>query len=120
MNPERIKDVRQIIRDTNQRITDERGIEEFIEFPLRAAIRIFIAKRIQTYWSTANPKYEVAAIIIDSTALSPTNIATAWSLYGYSGQKNERVEITYPITPETPVIDVEQYFVNAANTFSAQ
>ncbi|MCX6730997.1 MAG: hypothetical protein NTZ55_04055, partial [Candidatus Roizmanbacteria bacterium] len=106
------------IPDTrNTRIAD---IEALIELPLVNAVKKKKKKGIRTYWSTANAREHFAAICIEPRYLSETNIAFARANLGFQGREEENVMLQRPITPSTPIEEVDHYFVGLANQFADQ
>lgn len=116
----KIKDVPRIFDIPDQSFETDEDVDHCVELPLRQAVKILHKKKIRTYWSTANEEDEMAMIFIEPQHLSKTNKAFAMKTLGYKGERGERVLIELPITPETPVAEVEQYFVEIAKQFADQ
>lgn len=104
-------DVPQIWEETGHSLTRPGAIEEFIEEPLRAAMRIFMSRGIVTYYSSANQLDLEASIVIPLAGLSPVNLALARQKGWANEGEGFAAVIHYPVSPFTPVSVVEAYFV---------
>lgn len=120
----KIKDVPRIFDISDQSFNTDEDVDRCVDLPLRQAVKILFRKNIITCWSTANVEdgrvNGMAMIFIESQCLSGTNKALARNTLGYKGERGERVLIELSITPETPVAEVEQYFVEIAKQFADQ
>lgn len=116
----RIKDVKRIWGVPDTIIESNEDIRQWVESPLVNAVQILLGKGIRTYWSTANKKHNFAAICIQPQYLSEVNLNFARDNLDYKGSVDENVLLQRPITPQTPVDEVDEYFVGLANQFVDQ
>ena len=98
----------------------EADVDEHVDLPLRAACKIFLKKKIYTYWSSANGTDDIALLFIDPELVSPANIQIAKEILDFKDENLERIRIRYPISSTTPPKEVEAYFVSIADQFEDQ
>ncbi|MBF0571506.1 MAG: glycosyltransferase family 2 protein [Candidatus Omnitrophica bacterium] len=121
MNTSRlINDVEPIETEGSSLLTSS-NMNEYIEEPLRLAVKKFYDLNIMTFMSTANMKNVPgkADLTILLSSLSDKNQEIAKNLGGkfYDGTK---VSFSMPLGLNTTVSEVEKYFLDIANKFTAQ
>ncbi len=115
-----MKDIPDIWEPTGRALITDDDIVNYIELPLRQAIKILVDKRVKTYFSTANRNNTLAFVIIEPNYLSPANIQVAKDSFGYEGREHERISLELPITPDTFAEAVEEFFISLAEKFVEQ
>lgn len=95
-------------------------VDEHVDGPLREACKIFLRKKIYTYWSTSNQTDTLALLFIDPELLTPVNIQIAKKITDFQGERLERIRIRYPISGNTSWEEIETYFVSFADQFEDQ
>lgn len=120
MKARTLRDVKRIKGMPGQEINSVEDIRRLVEEPLVKAAIIFFEKKIKTSWSSANPAFGFAAIVLVPESLSPKNLDLAKNRFNYSGEPYDSVMISVDTSPVTPIHDVEDYFIKVANLFEDQ
>jgi hypothetical protein len=119
-NPLSIRDVERIWELPGTEIVDESDIERLVETPLVRAVTILFNKGIKTDWSTANAENPFAVISIKPENLSGDNLDIVKNAFGFDQGDHPNVSLNLLITPQTPVKEVEEYFVELVNQLADQ
>lgn len=115
-----LKDVKRILGDPGQKITSVEDIKRLVEEPLVKPVTILFNKGIITFFSTANPAFDFASIVIEPNQLSKANLELAKKRYDFKGDEWDNVQILKDINPNTQVEEVTSFFVREVNLFENQ
>ncbi len=115
-----VADVIRIKGLPGQNIISYDDISNLVEEPLVNAVRILLGKGVVTSFSTANLAFSFASIVIEPESLSVNNLKLAREKFHYTGKDYDKVMLQMDIDPNTPIEEVDGFFVRLANLFEDQ